>query len=450
MSVTQNEGKTTRMGASWDSDRYVEQSVSQLRKWFATLPLRKQLLWIALAAACFQTAFQTPYVIITTRDSANVCTALVCGTLLVLSLLLLTRDGVAIKKPEILISGALTVLAALSAWSSDARFTASVRSFVVVTSALAGYWTARLLIDSEPGRRVLQWLFLALLIPTLFLVMAGLVQSGKIYQFLDSHWHPVGARVLLFSFAPLAMLGSSSKRVRIAAVGVLCASYGGLLLAGRYAGMESVVLIPVVLCLVAIVLSGHRRLRTAVLLFLIVSVVATVLILYKNAAHVARGHQSVAYRVENLFFSWHIASEHPWLGIGPLAPRLPYLEDYRVRYPYVTKETFTQWTEALKTSENMPLTSLVDFGLPFFVLYWGSVLYLVWQLLRLSLGPPGRIWPHPLALLLPILGALLHFNVTEGLYQPHLSWYFHMLLGLVLGVKNVAEGTRLEARKSFE
>ena len=251
------------MSTPWDADHRGDLSVGRFWDWFSSLSVGRRLVWIAFAAACFQTTFQTPYVIITTRDSANVFTALVCGTLLVLSLIFLTRDAATVNKSEIVISAVLTGLAVLSAWSSNTQFTSAVRSFVVITSALAGYWTARLLIDSEPSRRVLQWLFLALLVPTLILIVAGLLVSGKIDQFLDSHWHPVGARVMLFSFAPLAMLGSKSKGVVTAAIVLLCASYGALLLAGRYAGMESVVMIPIVLCLVAIFLSGQRRLRVS-------------------------------------------------------------------------------------------------------------------------------------------------------------------------------------------
>jgi len=70
------------------------------------------------------------------------------------------------------------------------------------------------------------------------------------------------------------------------------------------------------------------------------------------------------------------------------------------------------------------------------------VLYLGWQLIRLSLLPAVRLKPHPMAVLLPLAGAFLHFNVTEGLYQPHISWFFHILLGLVLTLKDEAEAQR--------
>lgn len=406
------------------------------REWLLTLSPGRRTVWLAFCVACFQTTFQIPSLIVTTGDSANVFSALVCGITLVLVLIFLKGSAARVRWLEILVSVALAGLATLSSLLSSTPFACSVRSFVVLTSALAGYWTARLLIDSESSRRVLQWLFLVLLISTIALSGAGVALTGKIHQFLDSHWHPVGARVILFSFAPLAMLGSESKRVVIGGVVALCLSYGALLLAGGYAGMESVVLIPVALCLLATGLSKKRSVRVAGLVLVIIALAAVVYIVKKNAANVAKEHQSVAYRAENVFFSWHIASAHPWLGIGPRAPRSSYLDDYQVRYPYVTKETFAQWTSALKTSENTPLTFMVDLGFPFLIIYGAAVLYLMWRLISLSLSSPVRLFPHPLSVLLPVVGAVLHFNVTEGLYQPHISWYFHILLGLVLGLTN--------------
>jgi hypothetical protein len=45
--------------------------------------------------------------------------------------------------------------------------------------------------------------------------------------------------------------------------------------------------------------------------------------------------------------------------------------------------------------------------------------------------PPVAFIFHPLVLLLPISGALLHYQVVDGLLHPQLSWFFHILLGLV-------------------
>ena len=49
-----------------------------------------------------------------------------------------------------------------------------------------------------------------------------------------------------------------------------------------------------------------------------------------------------AYRIENLFYSWNIAKQHPILGIGLRAPRDQFLEAYQLEYPYGTKEQFRQ------------------------------------------------------------------------------------------------------------
>lgn len=413
-----------------------------LGEWFRSLPPARYVVWIAFIFACFQATVQTPYAVISTSTSANVFTALICGAVLVMALLFLRSSAIRVRRAEILVSASVTCLGVLSAWFGDTREPSLIRVLVIIVPALAGYWTARLLIDCSNSRKVLQWWFLALLVITLVCATAGVAYSGKIHEFIDSHWHPVGSRILLFQYAPLSMLGSESSSVVGFAIAVLGLSYGGLLIAGRYAGMESVVLIPVVLCLLVSCLSKRRSLRTAGLVFLLVAVLALGYIVRQNARNLAKEHQSVAYRVENVFFSLHIAAGHPWLGIGPLGPRGPHLKDYEVRYPYVTTKVFSQWTGQLRTSENTPLTLLVDFGLPFSILYLFSVLYLGWQLIRLSVLPAVRLKPHPMAVLLPLAGAFLHFNVTEGLYQPHISWFFHILLGLVLTLKDEAEAQR--------
>ena len=85
----------------------------------------------------------------------------------------------------------------------------------------------------------------------------------------------------------------------------------------------------------------------------------------------------------------------------------------------------------LRTSENVFLTSLADLGFPFLILYSGALFTLLFMLLRAVFRPPPEYVFHPIALLLPIAGALLHYQVLDGLLHPHLSWFFHILLGLI-------------------
>ena len=137
------------------------------------------------------------------------------------------------------------------------------------------------------------------------------------------------------------------------------------------------------------------------------------------------------YRVENYPFSWHIAVRNPFLGNGLRAPREKYLEDYELVYPYSTKEKFADSTRRIVCSENVFLTFMADLGFPFLIIYMGSVIILLIRLIRSASkpNPPGFL--PPLAILLPLVGALMHFLVLDGLLHAHVSWFFHILLGMI-------------------
>ncbi len=270
----------------------------------------------------------------------------------------------------------------------------------------------------------------------LILSAVSIAVSGNIYQFVDSHWHPVADRLILLSFAPLALLSARSRWAVAAAVLLLFASYILLLFGARTAAMGSAVVIPILLGIFAAVLRDWRLKQVAVLLMVLfaVSLTAGNHFFYHDPNLVkkwGKEGESVAYRAENIFFSWKIATDHPLLGIGLLAPRDEILKNYQPRYPYVSKETFVQWTSRLKTSENMFFTFMADLGFPFTIIYAASVIFLLFKLLRMVFHPPAEFIFHPLVLLLPISGALLHYQVVDGLLHPQLSWFFHILLGLV-------------------
>jgi hypothetical protein len=113
-----------------------------------------------------------------------------------------------------------------------------------------------------------------------------------------------------------------------------------------------------------------------------------------------------------------------------LAPRQPYLQDYEIHYPYLTKADFSSWTAKLRTSENNFLTFMADLGFPFIILYSGALVVILGRLAGLALQPSsGAVFPA-LALLLPLMGEILHLQVVDGLFHPQVSWFFHILLGL--------------------
>jgi hypothetical protein len=221
-----------------------------------------------------------------------------------------------------------------------------------------------------------------------------------------------------------------------------------LLLAGKNLGMGSALFIPPVLALLAVCLrtwSGRQ----------LVVILALLLLVSTTAGHLLRPivnqknkyHESVAYRIENIRFSWYLAREHPYLGIGLWASREGYLQNYEIKYPYLSKENFSAWTRKLRTSENNFLTFLADLGFPAILLYSGAVFWILGRLLSQCLQVPALGVLPPLALLLPLVGEILHLQVFDGLFHPQVSWFFHILLGLAAG--SAANGSSLPGGWKF-
>jgi hypothetical protein len=74
---------------------------------------------------------------------------------------------------------------------------------------------------------------------------------------------------------------------------------------------------------------------------------------------------------------------------------------------------------------------MVGVGFPFLLLYSSSLFMLLARLMRtLGVHPPPAYIP-PLALFLPLTGALLTFVVFDLLLHPQVCWFFHLLLGLI-------------------
>jgi len=196
--------------------------------------------------------------------------------------------------------------------------------------------------------------------------------------------------------------------------------------------LRSAVLIPLTLGLLA-VFFGVLRVK-----YLVVAAIPLLVMLIYFFNHLpyfklglGKEYEPAYYRVENYPFSWHIALKHPFLGIGLRAPRDEFLKDYEVKYPYVTWEEFAESTKKIRTSENIFLTFMVEAGFPFLILYTFSLVVLLTRLVRRVAAPPAAWVIPPLALLLPLIAALLLFQVLDGLLHPQISWFFHILLGLI-------------------
>ncbi|MGB6065239.1 MAG: O-antigen ligase family protein [Desulfomonilaceae bacterium] len=383
-----------------------------------------------------QLAFLSPYVIIIPSNRANVFSAILCAVSLVLALTFRRKGSVYARPAEVIISLVLLLLVVLSGLFSLTPESSSVRGFTILASGLGGFWCSRILLGSPERLRHFRDLCILLLCGMLILSAASIATSGGIYQLLDSHWHPVADRLILLSFAPLTLLGARSRWAIVSGVILLCTSYIILLFGARTAAMGSAVVIPILLCLFAAVLWEWRLKQMVPLLLALfaLSLAAGNALFYQDAYHIGKWGkhgESVAYRAESIFFSLKIAYDHPLLGNGLLAPRGKILETYQPEYPYISKETFVKWTGRLKTSENMFFTFLADLGVPFTVIYIVSLIFLMLALLRMVFHPPHDFIFHPLVLFLPLTGAILHYQVLDGLLHPQLSWFFHILLGLI-------------------
>lgn len=239
------------------------------------------------------------------------------------------------------------------------------------------------------------------------------------------------SRAILLSFAPIALLGTGSLVAIGLGIVLLILSYLVCIMGARI-GLESAVGIPAAMGFVAAVLHQWRKKHLAVALacMLIIATIAGGHIFY-HSYKVQKQHISVAYRIESIYFSWHIASMHPFLGLGLWAPRDELAQKYEPRYHYVPKENFLQWTNELRTSENTILTFMADTGFPFTILYVTAIAILYSMLFRMVIRPPVGFLFHPLVLFLPLTGMILHLQVVDGLFHPQVSWFFHVLLGLI-------------------
>lgn len=355
--------------------------------------------------------------------------------------------GIKKKSPEFLISIVLVILGVLSGLCSLTPRSSSIRVFILLASALGGFWGARILLNTVANRRLYQWLCLFILASILWLSFTGYLLSGKITHFFDPNYHSPTEIIFLLAFAPLALLFEKSRPLVILGVLLLGLSYLILCLSGSL----SVVLITQALFL-AIALVGKLRFRYFLIVLLIMALIpvgrgkdrpaVAYIVQHVLGQKAIKEHVSVYYRIENIYFSWRIALAHPLLGIGLRTSREKFLENYQPRYPYVTKEKFAQNVATVVSSDNMFLTILAGLGFPFLIIYSASIILLFGRMINLALGPPLMAPLPPMALLLPLTASLLHFQFFDGLLFPQLSWFFHILLGLIPTTSSQEAGQR--------
>jgi hypothetical protein len=392
--------------------------------WRTGLTRSEKITWLFFGAASIQLAFLHPYIILAPGERVNVFSGLLCLLSLVVALIFAKRGAVRFNL-EFLISAVLTVLAVASALSNLPLRTPSLRVAVLLASGLGGFWCARLLLNTPENQRRFQWLCLALLGGVLLMSLSGYLLTRQIHHFFfNGSNHPLTNLILLLSFAPLTLLREKSRPLVVLGIILLTLSYVVLCLSERL----SVVLIPVGLG-VAALLFGALRLK-----HLIAALLVTGLIIGLSSQQILwfkMSKEYPTYRIENIFFSWDIVRQHPFLGIGLSSPRDQFLKNYQIKYPYETKEKFAKDLAFIVTPDNQILTFMTGLGFPFTIIYFLAVLALMVKLAGTFFRPPPGLYFHPLVLLFPLAAALIHFQLYDGLLFPQNCWFFHILLGLI-------------------
>jgi hypothetical protein len=390
----------------------------------STGPERAALGLFALTSA--QLAFLTPHVVIIPGERAKVFSGLLCAVSAAVTWFAVRRPPHIHRSPEFAVSVVLILLAAVSGLSSLTPFASSMRGFVLMASGVGGFWCARLLLDTTARQTLFAWFCLFLLGGITIVGIAGCLATGQLHEFLDVNPHPLADRVMLLSFAPLTFILWREKTLMTVSIGLLAVAYGSF----YFTSLRSAMLIPVCLGLLAVFL-GAVRLRYFVAVLIPLVVVMVFFFHQLPQSKMGPQFEPTYYRAENYPFSWHIATKHPLFGIGLRAPRERFLDDYEIKYPYVTKEKFAASVARVVTSENTFLTFMAELGFPFLLIYCGALVILLARLVRLFKNPEPQAGLPPLALLLPILAGLLHFQVLDGLLHPQISWFFHILLGMI-------------------
>jgi hypothetical protein len=265
---------------------------------------------------------------------------------------------------------------------------------------------------------------------TLGVILAGsfvsYVVTGEVFTFFDVNPHPLACRMMIMWFAPLSIAMDSVGARWAAAWAMLAASWGIFLLSQ----LRSAVLMPALVLIMASIL---RLVRVRILLIAVIGLAAVIVPFFKHLPphKIGKEFEPAYYRAENYAFSFHLALNHPVLGIGLRSNREEFLHNYNTLYPYMTRENFAASVSRIRTSENIFLTFMAEVGFPFLFLYTGCLLALMFRLIREIRAPSQPIFFRPEALFLPLAAAIAHFMIFDGLLHPQVSWFFHLLLGLI-------------------
>jgi len=393
------------------------------------LPWTETVCWVIFCLVSLHLAFVQPYLVIFPGERTNVFSGILCIVALLPALLLAFRRPIRASASELLVTLGLLFLAVMGGLLSLTPFSSSLRVLVLAGSGLGGFWCSRILLNSPHRQKAFAWLCAGCLAGIIIASLHQYPETGTVDYSLYSQSHPLIQMLLLFAVGPLALV--SWRKPHLAAVGVvlLIATYVTLYVTG-VDDTRSAVLIPMAVLAVPALFGSYRSGAVPVGLVLLFVLSAAAAYYVSHLSH--RGlFQYQEYRLESYPFSWHVAKQHPVLGIGLRSPRVEFLDGYDVKLPAYSRHAFEREVNYLVTSENVFLTFMVGLGLPFLVLYALALVVLLARLFRLLAKPPPYMVFHPLVLLVPLTGCILHLFTTDALLYPQVNWFFHVLLGLI-------------------
>ncbi|MBI5572504.1 MAG: hypothetical protein HY914_21350 [Desulfomonile tiedjei] len=393
------------------------------------LPWMETVCWLIFCLVSLHLAFVRPYVVLLPGERTNVFSGILCIFALLTALLLAFRRPVRGTAGELLVTLGLIFLAVTSGLLSLTPFSSSLRVLVLIGSGVGGFWCARILLNSPSRQKAFAWLCAGCLAGIIVASLRLYPETGKVNYLLYSRSHPLIQMLLLFAAGPLALMSWRKPYLAVVGIMLLIGTYVTLYLTG-IDDTRSAVLIPMAVLAVPALFGSYRSGAVPVGLVLLFVLSAAAAYYASHLSH--RGLlQYQEYRLESYPFSWHIAKQHPVLGIGLRSPRDEFLEGYRVKLPAYGRDTFEREVKYLVTSENVFLTFMSGLGLPFLILYALALVVLLARLFRLLAKPPPYMVFHPLVLLVPLTGSILHLFTTDALLYPQVNWFFHVLLGLI-------------------
>lgn len=370
------------------------------------------------------------YVPVVAGLKADVYSAVLSVLALAGCLIIARKDSFPVSPMEVIVSLGLLCLALISGAVSATPWSSSVWALSLAAYCLGGFWCTRILLNSDSRKAVFVWLNISILSGALGLALWGYYFHGVVHYFVDD-LHQFVSMVLILSFSALSLLGHRRPLVKLLGAVALLECYIALYVCA-VGGVELGVLIPAVMLIPAFFISMARPTsRYGLVAVLLVVAIITAHYVSRVSSEKFSGTDYQAERLEFYTLSVHVMQKHPWWGIGLRTPRDEALSDYKVWHPRLTEKRFAEEARRLVTSQNIFVTFMVGFGVPFGILYLTAIIALYIRLTRATWRPPPNAGIPSMALLIPVTGCILHFSAMDIMLMPQIAWGFHVLLGLI-------------------